>query len=651
MLDKVLVDIAKEYNLKITKDVVFGLYKGQLISLAFASNNQYTAVIRLDESRNLVNTLSTKENKKILHDKLKSMQVNVQKEAILFNGIPCGLREKTRSEKLRKMLNEVCIFLADFQSFEDADINNIILLGSTPVIRSEVIIAKTKQDLKQEREKEIDYQKGFLISSVGTVAGSCIAGLASGLMNIKLYSDLNAFGKAIFVVFCAAFLYRKFGKGVDKVSKWLIGGVATLGFMFWEISRYAILMKYKGMDFTFNALVELFQSNINTETVIGRFTLLSLGTIWVWVFFFVARTDTVVFSMDEGEFIDENKMKEFELASKGNWYSGFLFFCGFIALLVSVLISVSVHGNFTYFEHLPFLYIGLLVQGVLWFIFSSFRKKNPALDATMKTYGLRKMPKWFDALVTHLCLALYSGALCFIVSWANITFDTTEENLVTSQLLEVYTNKNQCQLLSFQPKEMDDLSMRVCKSKYGFLVKDMEAIISYKKGFLQIPYALAVSFPALDTFEGYMRKTGKISELRKINILHFYNNDSSDKFQETMKSWESQCEGDDGAYCRFAAYIYGEKKEVGTELKLLNKGCGKKDAVSCYGIVLHKQAEDAQKDLIIIKMKDFCAQGHGESCHYLGHSYESYKALENKSEIASMHAQACRLGVKVACDH
>lgn len=651
MLDKVLVDIAKEHSLKISKDTVFGLYRGQLLNLSVTSNSQYVAVISLDEGKKLTDTLLTKENKKMLRSKLKSMKLEVSKEAILFTGIPCGLREKTRSEKLRKMLDDVCEFLSTFQSFEGSNISNIVLLGSIPAIKTDDIIAKVKQDLKREREKEIDHQKGFLFASVGVIVGACIAGLASGLMNVKLNSDLNAFGKAIPVVFGASFLYQKFANGVDKISKILIAIAATLGFMFWEISRYATVIKYKGADFTFNGLVEMFQANLNTETVTGKFTLLTLGIILAWVFFFVKRTDTVSFSIDEGEFLTEERSQEFELMSKGNWYSGFLFLGGVIALFSTVFLSVSVHEDFSYFEYLPFLYIALIAQGILWFSFNLIRKKVPALDVAMKTYGLTKMPKWFDPIVTHFCLAFFSGAIAFIALWANMKFDTSKEQLVIASLLETYSSGNQCEWLDFKPEKMEKLSMRVCKSTYRELDKNLKANVHYKQGFLEIPYALFVSFPSLDTFESYLKIDGKIGELREFNILHFYRNDKTDKFKKTMKEWETQCESEDGAYCRFTAYILGENGEVDRELLFLNKGCEKKDAVSCYGLILHEKVEDSKKDVQLEKMKSYCDEGHGESCHYLGHSYENYKAEQNKTKAPPLYVQACKLGIKKACDH
>ena len=91
MLDKALVDFARQYNLKLTEDSTFGYYRGQLFNLGLLQNNQYNLIVSFSpEKKELFQLLSTKENKKKISSLVKCMSVQIHERAIILQAFISG---------------------------------------------------------------------------------------------------------------------------------------------------------------------------------------------------------------------------------------------------------------------------------------------------------------------------------------------------------------------------------------------------------------------------------------------------------------------------------------------------------------------------------------------------------------------------------
>jgi len=396
MIDKVLWKIADENEFKTTESSVFGLYHGQLINMSTGANGQYNVYIGLSEGKS--DLFSMKDNQKKLRKKLKCMRLVVEKDHLIFEGIPCGLREKSRIEKLEFMLNDICTFLAEFQTVDVQNSRDVILIGNAPFMKSEDLILKKKLELKRKREKGIDYQKGLTCSAIGVFLFSCFAGIVSGLMNINLESDINEFGKAIIIVVVTAGIFKKFSGGIDKLSKWIIGGIASLGYLVWEIVRYAVYFKFEELDFTADSLVNLLQENIEAGNELGISALICLVVIWGWTLFAVKRTDSEKVEINEGRPLSDEQRAEIELILKGNKYSTPFIIIGFFVGIAATMACIALNEGKSDFSISSFITVFVLSHFILWYFFSKLRAANSAIDKNMKMYGFKKMPAWYDHL-------------------------------------------------------------------------------------------------------------------------------------------------------------------------------------------------------------------------------------------------------------
>ena len=100
----------------------------------------------------------------------------------------------------------------------------------------------------------------------------------------------------------ASSFYMIFTGRVDKTSKWLIGGISTLGLILWDTIQYATVVKYTGASkLSDKSFIEMLQENMSVFPTIP----FELGLILIFVVRFISRTDDVILTVTEGEVINK----------------------------------------------------------------------------------------------------------------------------------------------------------------------------------------------------------------------------------------------------------------------------------------------------------------------------------------------------------
>ena len=323
MFDRI-INIAKKYNFKVSGGVFFGLYKGQLVSVRLGGYTVDIINVHLGDNQKLIEFLLNKENQKILMKKLKAIHIHIDfwEDGICFDAT-------IKRKKLKEALDEISGFFAKFQSFEGHNIHNIVLLGNIPVIKSDDIFEKTRKRLAQK----IDHKKEFLISFLVIIIGSCIGGFISGLMIIKTTSFAYFFFARSLLITLVSSFYMGFPEHVDKTSKLLIGGIATLGLILWETIQYATVMKYTGASkLSDNNFIEMLQEYILNFPAIP----FELGSILIFVVFILRRTDDVILTVTDGEVINKKIIDRLNMVSREYRYRLFCF--GIFSLILIGLV-------------------------------------------------------------------------------------------------------------------------------------------------------------------------------------------------------------------------------------------------------------------------------------------------------------------------
>ena len=137
-----------------------------------------------------------------------------------------------------------------------------------------------------------------------------------------------------FLILLVSSSYMEFTGRVDKTSKWLIGGIATLGLILWETIQYATIIKYTGaLKLSDNNFIEILQENMLIFPTIP----FELGSILIFVVFGVPRTDDVILTVTEGEVINKkiiDRLNKFPRESRYRLFCLGIFFLLLIGLFI-----------------------------------------------------------------------------------------------------------------------------------------------------------------------------------------------------------------------------------------------------------------------------------------------------------------------------
>lgn len=651
-LDKSLIILGKNLRLKIGKDTLFGVYNHQYFSIKKTQQQGQQIIFRLKpEAVDIVKSIfDTKKSKELTGSRFHSYQVT--EESLVIMNVQPAVTAKRNQKNLITVLDLVSNKLLGYQKFSEAKTEETVLIEELPGPRSEDKIRDVQRKLEVSANKKLDHERALLLGTPVVAIVGIVLGYLSSLIAIHFNSDLNPFGKGILSVVSSTAIYAKITGGVNSASRYFILLMSVIGFICWDLARifFQVLQK-TGKEFELKNLLEVYERELFNLSTLGKFALIAIGTIIIFSFFFLKRTDRKEVQIEEGELLEGKALEEIEETRRGQVIILLLFVIGALLSLPLVLISFSVMEEFSYLSYLPFFLAGLVTLPLMMGGFFILSKKCKRLELGLA--GWNKGAGKRASILGQLLFISVTPAvgIVFFLSYINLAYDESLPTGISTVLMEHFpSDRNECKNVQLNIKDSkESFSYRICKRDFSYLEEGTEIRFDLKQGALWQAFVFNLHVPPRESLKGFLTSGKTLKDLRYAFLVDLFRYDKSESFQKEISSWEKYCRREPNYTCRLASYVSGINSDHKKEVSLLEKGCFEgTDPIACRGIMRNKTSSEALKKRTIKNLEVKCDQGSDEHCMEWGWTFSSNPTFDKK-RLMQIFEKPCKRGNKEAC--
>lgn len=651
LINKTLITIAEELRFKVIKDRIFGVFDGQYICIcrtqqdyllfAYVDSSARSVIERLNQDSGICKAIG-----------LKRGRAEFEFGHLVIHGLGAQVFPSKTKSLIKETIKNLAALLNQNQKFNNPSTEKTILVDGIPTPDDESFIKSAQEELNKLANKRIDYTAGVMLGLACSLGIGIVLGVVSWLGNKYAQADLNPIGKGFIAAGAANIIYRKTAGGVDKKSRIIVLILAILAFVVWDLTLIFLkIYDRKDAVYSLEKIVEIYSLQFLNQTTMGNYALLAIGTIVVASYFLLQRTDRTKLEISGVGITIEESIERIKKLKKLERIYGFGFVGLFIIFISSMFLNVNIESRFEYFSLVPFFVLFVCLIGILIPTTHIIFKKVKLIQLAYfekEAGGDEKRAYWAIVLLINFFIPMTA---CFIVSYLNVAFDKTEQQVIQARLLEDHPlDRDGCSKIKLATEQYGVFDYRICAPEAGMIQKGDLAEVKMKDGLLKLPYRLELIFPHLTSYKNYVASRGSETDFRSNVIGHFYKIDKSAHFQEKLKEWESRCAKSPGYECRLRSYAYQIDKKHALALKLLKSSCLVGEPVSCRGMYFNEVASASDKSQALESLRSRCLEFKEEHCIELVFTLWSDDFEKNKAEIKLVLDASCKRGKKDACE-
>ncbi|MFP5386138.1 MAG: hypothetical protein ACLGHN_08675, partial [Bacteriovoracia bacterium] len=456
-IDKTLVALGRELDLKIADDTVFGVFNDQYLSVKRTQQGYIVTFLIKTEGLDVI---------KGIFDKKKSIEISgsrfhnyiVANETLIILNVKPRLTSKKSVESILSTITLVSERLRTHQKFLNASTEKAVLIEEVPKPFSEEKLQEVRSKLEENANKRLDHERALIIGGPIAATAGIILGYLSSLMALHLKSDLNPIAKGILSVTFSTVLYNKLAGGVNSASRYFVLLISIIGFICWDLSRiFFQVLQQTGKEFELSKLVEAYEREIFSYSTLGKYALVGIGTIIVFSIFFLRRTDRREVDFQEGYLLRGEILEALDETRKGQVLIFIIFFLGVISILPLIPLTEATLKEYSYFTLLPFWGAGFLFLSVVMLIFYALSKKWRRLRFGLSSFNKGNVKK--ASIVGHLLLISIPPTLGFLLflSYLNLAFDESPTKKTIAVLQEYFpSTKDLCKNVDLKIKNSQE---------------------------------------------------------------------------------------------------------------------------------------------------------------------------------------------------
>lgn len=634
MASNILLEVAKKINCRVTKNAIYGKYKGNLFCI-HEFGPKYIIVL----NTKFLNLES--KNHLLLHFKNHRPR-GFQSISIedIFNCIVISLHINL-TKKLESELIEILEEISKKVSVVEND-EKFVLYQNFPVYledfpRIEAVLSKSNSPLWQ--------RVLYTVSAILLLNFVLILVSANAfILKISILIQIVLFAFIIGRLYVSKIYKPKHSFFVEAAIYFLV----TLFYFICSLFTQVYIFVGKEYSVNWPIIVEFFKKNYSSTVL----PLCGYGIIFSFVMFveIFRRTDGAKIAED---LEPENKYLEFQNIKErvNKKYVPIFLVSWLIITLLSLfyVIKKSFSNSYDFVSASPlFLTTGIFFIcfiSLFFTYFNSFNKIDPE-------YVQNRIKN----LALNFVMACFASFLLSVTSFvwilhANTALDRSapvEKTGYISEEIDKIVEVDICYKAFAENGE--SLNLSLCEKNVGIVSNKEKFKYQYKDGFFKTGLIWVDKAGSYLSWEQLIENKKNIQNIGSASVNNLLKNDSAAQLirDKMVPKWKNQCEKD-GAACRMLAYISAFDKIESKQIDFYQKGCNLNDGNSCFDISVIKENKSLKLKASELLFSE-CENGLIRSCKVFYRSYgnESDKTiLQNLNKIL---VSECNRQNYEACD-
>lgn len=623
MLSKEIVNIAKKYNLNITKSYIFGTINKTLIYINLSKDglrieiNLYLftddqiAIIKkqINDVIQKPNSIEYKEESKILELKLvKRLRFNWSEYEIIL-------------DRILNILNN---------SFPSKS-SNIVILSQRPIYESQA----NEIDKRESEKSRTIWLRSSQSLFLGLFSSFIVQAMLSNIPFLKPF----VLSPIVFIL-STTLASISFFKGLYKKESTFFSNC---------ISWITILLVIQSSSVYFGCWLSIPpEFNKNHELVIyiiSQFQALNLVMYGLFVLFVLASSIYGLankFSLLQVQIIDAQQAEKYlSFFNKKTIIYVLTIFAFIFAMFYSVKLNDSdtIIGEISYMKPILFLSYIILLLTIQKAVVNYFSKLN--IKVQLETFFL-----------SGLLPIIIFMALGIIINSFSAYFDNSKPISkigIVSQFRDPVATMAICYQV-LDPLTQQILPISICNHKDQFVRPGNKVNYLYKPGLFSNGVYIGVKTYHPDTIEDLLKENSEnINQIRKLDFDYINYKDKNYDFTKNLKKWDQLCRKQEAVYCRMISYAYDLQYETEKAREYLKIGCSQNDYTSCYGLIYAKAADDKTRSDHENLTFNSCELGDIVACFQYTWAWTDDKNLQRRQTYLKVLGKLCNAGDEYSC--